>query len=382
MPLSTPLLDSADPDRGMMRDSSLSTAFAALQKRAAANDKESLDYDADIDRRSYGEKHLHARKHLWGYSGRLFGKWVLTISLGLLMGVVSFALASLIEEIQLLKLGWVEKVLNPCTSAGVCDGLSAEERAAKLQPKRAFAVFAGGNALLVLLGALLTTLFAPEAAGSGIPEVMGYLNGVHVKFIMRLRTLAVKLVGSLLAVTSGLAVGVLGPLVHAGAIVGSGLTRGHKVWRCCATDAVPDRRLCACRSRFLAKFHNDADRRDFISMGAAVGFAAAFGAPVGGVLFALEEAASFFDGKLMWRTLTATTTCCFTIALCERYLAPNLFETHTSCAFNTSEAFGARRRELFEPGLLTFTSIQSFDRPWENIGNVEHAAIKPCHKYV
>ena len=60
-------------------------------------------------------------------------------------------------------------------------------------------------------------------------------------------------------------------------------------------------------------------------MGAAVGFAAAFGAPVGGVLFALEEAASFFDGKLMWRTLTATTTCCFTIALCEHYLAPTLF---------------------------------------------------------
>ena len=53
-------------------------------------------------------------------------------------------------------------------------------------------------------------------------------------------------------------------------------------------------------------------------MGAAVGFAAAFGAPVGGVLFALEEA-SIWDSKLMWRTLTATTLACFVLALCERY---------------------------------------------------------------
>ena len=53
----------------------------------------------------------------------------------------------------------------------------------------AFFVFAASNFGLTLFASLFTALVSPAAAGSGIPEVKAYLNGVDLPNIFTPRTL-------------------------------------------------------------------------------------------------------------------------------------------------------------------------------------------------
>ena len=43
-------------------------------------------------------------------------------------------------------------------------------------------------------------------------------------------------------------------------------------------------------------------RRNFTTAGVAAGVAAAFNAPIGGILFAIEDISSFWSKKLSWQT--------------------------------------------------------------------------------
>ena len=72
-----------------------------------------------------------------------------------------------------------------------------------------------------------------------------------------------------------------GPMVHTGACIASILGQGGS-------------KKYGLTWSWLRYFKNDRDRRDMITCGAAAGVAAAFRSPVGGVLFALEEAASWY----------------------------------------------------------------------------------------
>ena len=50
-------------------------------------------------------------------------------------------------------------------------------------------------------------IFQPVAAGSGIPQVKCYLNGVKVPRVVRIKTLVSKTFGVIFSVLGGLAVG-------------------------------------------------------------------------------------------------------------------------------------------------------------------------------
>lgn len=56
-------------------------------------------------------------------------------------------------------------------------------------------------------------------------------------------------------------------------------------------------------------------RRNFTTAGAAAGVAAAFGAPVGGLLFAMEEVSSFWSMKLGWMIFFSCMLATFTADL-------------------------------------------------------------------
>lgn len=63
------------------------------------------------------------------------------------------------------------------------------------------------NILPTLVGALLVTYVEPVAAGSGIPQVKCYLNGIKMPRVVRIKTLFVKTVGVISTVVGGLAGG-------------------------------------------------------------------------------------------------------------------------------------------------------------------------------
>ncbi|KAF0887983.1 hypothetical protein E2562_006905 [Oryza meyeriana var. granulata] len=158
-----------------------------------------------------------------------------------------------------------------------------------------FFYFAGINFGLTFVAAVLCVVFAPTAAGPGIPEIKAYLNGVDTPNMFGAPQLIVKIIGSIGAVSSGLDLGKEGPLVHIGACLANLLSQGGSGrWRL--------------RWRWLRYFNNDRDRRDLITCGASSGVCAAFRAPVGGVLFALEEVATWWRSALLWRTFFSTAT--------------------------------------------------------------------------
>ncbi len=116
-----------------------------------------------------------------------------------------------------------------------------------------------------MLGAVvsvaITRRYAPETSGSGIPHLEAVLH--RFRKLEWKRVLPVKFVGGIIAIGSGLALGREGPTVQMGGAVGDAISRWLKV--------------------------SERERLTLISAGAGAGLAAAFNAPLSGLIFVLEE---------------------------------------------------------------------------------------------
>lgn len=131
--------------------------------------------------------------------------------------------------------------------------------------------------------------------------------------------MGVKAVGVATSVIGGLAGGKEGPMIHCGAVIAAGISQGK------STTYKRDFNM-------LRYFRDDHEKRDFVVGGAAAGVAAAFGSPIGGLLFSLEEAASFWNQSLIWKTLFASVISSFTLNIVlsayhgmENFTYPGLF---------------------------------------------------------
>lgn len=143
-----------------------------------------------------------------------------------------------------------------------------------------------------------------SAAGSGVAEVRVILSGFVLHGFLGFKTVIIKSAGLILSVASGMSLGKEGPFVHIATCIGN----------------------IACRL-FEKYDRNDGKRREVLSAAAAAGVTVAFGAPIGGVLFGLEEVAYFFPAKTLFRTFF----CCIIAALSLKFLNP--YGTHKIVMF-------------------------------------------------
>lgn len=66
-------------------------------------------------------------------------------------------------------------------------------------------------------------------------------------------------------------------------------------------------------NKYFDRFRNDTCKRDFLVCGAAAGVVAGFLSPLGGLMFAMEEASTFWTIKMTLRTFFVSMFCGITI---------------------------------------------------------------------
>ncbi|XP_020861435.1 chloride channel protein 2 isoform X3 [Phascolarctos cinereus] len=197
--------------------------------------------------------------------------WIFLVLLGLLMALVSwamdYAIAACLQAQQ-----WM--------SRGLDTSLLLQYLAWVTYP-----------VVLITFSAGFTQILAPQAVGSGIPEMKTILRGVVLKEYLTLKTFVAKVIGLTCALGSGMPLGKEGPFVHIASM--------------CA----------ALLSKFLSLFggiyENESRNTEMLAAACAVGVGCCFAAPIGGVLFSIEVTSTFFAVRNYWRGFFAATFSAF-----------------------------------------------------------------------
>ena len=316
---------SSHPPGGAFEQGSLDFERVINEYSIQANRDRYLEYQEDRNDDQGIQWKRKQKEHLFGYTGRKATRWALSVLAGLLTGSLTVLVVSVTETF----VDWRSRRLD--------EKIIDADETNTMHISAVFWQYSITCVVLAILSSLLCVGWIPQAAGSGIPEVKAYLNGVRVRKFNSLPLLLVKIVGTILSVSSSLALGMEGPLVHIGAIVGACCSNLSGILtKVLTANIIPTRwtqksqsrqqntsllhlhpwfrKLWLWNSSDLAHFANDGERRDLISIGAAVGFAASFGAPIGGLLFVLDDVSSYFAKNMFLRVLVANALGTFCLA--------------------------------------------------------------------
>lgn len=195
--------------------------------------------------------------------------WIFLALLGFIMAALSFGMDYAIIHLQNGQMNLFDLVWPYHISLG-------------------YLVWVGYVVGLILLSAVCAHYIAPQAIGSGIPEMKTILRGVILKEYLSVRTLISKMVGLTLSLGSGLPMGKEGPFVHVASVVASQLTR-------------------LVHGSSSGIFENESRSGEMLAAGCAVGVACTFSAPIGGVLFSIEVTSVYFAVRNYWRGFFAAT---------------------------------------------------------------------------
>uniref|UniRef100_A0A452TG16 Chloride channel protein 2 n=1 Tax=Ursus maritimus TaxID=29073 RepID=A0A452TG16_URSMA len=199
--------------------------------------------------------------------------WIFLVLLGLLMALVSwamdYAIAACLQAQQ-----WMSRGLNT--------NLLLQYLAWVTYP-----------IVLITFSAGFTQILAPQAVGSGIPEMKTILRGVVLKEYLTLKTFVAKVIGLTCALgkhrpRSGL------PLPLWGGGLGCWGHADTRVHHCCS-------------------FQNESRNTEMLAAACAVGVGCCFAAPIAPqrVLFSIEVTSTFFAVRNYWRGFFAATFSAF-----------------------------------------------------------------------
>ncbi|KAI5966902.1 GEF1 [Candida pseudojiufengensis] len=218
--------------------------------------------------------------------------WIVLAIMGIVIGLIAGCLNIITSFLASLRVGYCKNVFY--LSENFCCWGEEEEKCENWSKWSRFEflnyiIFVLISISLSYTAAKLVKFYAPFAAGSGISEIKCIVSGFVMDGFLGWWTLLIKSLGLPLAIGSGLSVGKEGPSVHYAVCVGNSI------------------------AKLITKYKKSASKgREFLTATAAAGVAVAFGSPMGGVLFSVEEISSIFQLSTLWKSyfcsLIAVTT--------------------------------------------------------------------------